>query len=205
MATVWRMSCPRPGTRAGGSPRMVSTTGQHSSKAPVINGMRGGGAGFSRWEGKKEISGLAQAVKRFLFLKSTVCTSEAASLCPQASSVSRCSWTWSRHSSSAASSFTSGFVALCEMWGSPCTAPFGLLIGSTAGSPSLLFPVHSSGCLGAAEWGGGSPSLECLPKDCFGADVYFVGAAGLAKGSGGNPEVVGNLQGRGLLQQPAET
>lgn len=97
----------------------------------------------------KEINDLAQAAKRFIFLKATGCTSEVASLCPQASSASLCNWTWTRCSSSAAYCFSSGFVcgisaheevtddgawALLALW------DMGISVYS---SPSLLFPRSS--------------------------------------------------------------
>jgi len=64
---------------------------------------------------------------------------------------------------------------------------------------SLFFHGHFPGCLGGTEQDGGLPSHEHLPKTLLGANMYFVAVA-----ETGNPEA-GNLQGRGLLQQPGET
>lgn len=183
---------------------------------------------FNRLEGKKEINGLARAAKCFIFLKSAVRSSEAASLCPQASSASLCSWTWTRHSSSAASCFTSGFVcgtsageeltddggwaplAPREMWGSGCTAPFGLLIASTPGSSSFLFPLFFRAIpLGVWEEQsrvvGSHPTNVCR-KFSLGQMCTLRLQQGWWRGDTWTDlEVVSNLQGRGLLQQPAET
>lgn len=98
---------------------------------------------------------------------------------------------------------------LFEMQGSQSPAPLGLLIGSMPGSPSLLFSCFSWlfpwGIWEDQKQGGGFPSHEHLPENLLGADVCFVAPAGLAGREGGDPEIVGNLQGRGLLQQAAET
>lgn len=164
----------------------------------VLRG-RGGGVEFNRMEGK-EINDLAQAAERFVFLNSAVCSSEAASLCPQASSVSLCSWTWTRHSSSAASCFTSGFVCIIpareEVTDGGGWAPLDVGISAHSSLPDRkhargrapippfsLFAWPFPGCLGGPEQGGGFLSHDCLLRHLLGADVYFVAASvGLQQG-----------------------